>query len=1556
MNSRFQFDVFIDHAATDAPWIRDSLLPRLEAVGLRVGVDFRDFEVGRSSSENRARLLGESQWTLLVLTPAWLKGEWTGLEAVLNQSEDPAALLRQFLPVMLEKCELPKVLAPLLHTDLTDVRRRPRELNRLADSLRKSISLRAKSPEKDISAAAAGDSDAVSERYVPPHGVSLAWEKPIGGRPRVVGWSSNGNILAVYGEIGSAYVFNKNGVPRPGIDGWRGDLGASSEFAWSPVRSLLAAVVHDRIMFYEPSRGEVRWEVAKPLPASREAAWTIAWKPDGTALALANEYGEIYVASLVRFDLKRLAKLRGGISSLSWSMDGTRLAASLRSNISVVDASSGEVLVRAGIAQVNRSLWLAEGLVVSVGDGTIRVFDDDTLRQVHALEGHEQSVGPLAVSSDGRILASGSLDDTVRLWRCDRWEQVGVLGAMASTTNALSVSRDNLLAMGGVGRESIRVWKMDVDRLLADSASSLAVYYRNAKAVLVGDSSVGKSGLGLVLSAQSYKATDSTHGRRVWNFETSQVELEGNRRETRETFLWDLAGQPGYRLIHQLHLDDVAVALVVFDAKSETDPFAGVGHWERALRTAVRVQGSGAPPLRKFLVAARTDRSGIAATKERIEAKVKDLGFDGYFETSAREGWGIEELKSALRDAVSWDKLPQVSSTELFRSIKEFLVEEKKSGRLLGSTEDLYFSFVRQQGHQDAERDQFNICLGRLESRDLIRRLSFGGLVLLQPEYLDAYASAIVNEAKAEPDGLGSINEQKVLQAGFRISKDERISDAERERLLLVATVEDMVRREIALREHEQDGTQLVFPSQLTRENPDLPEAKGKAVVFSFEGPTQNIYATLAVRLSHSQVFARKEMWRNAVVFNARIGGGCGVALREYGEGRGDLIIFFDAATRPETRLLFEEYVESHLRGRAIPQSIFRRPVVGCLDCGTEVSTEVVEKRLARGYDTLSCPVCDKRVSLHSDVPSGLRQTLELAEMDRAADDARDREAALLSAAAALSTAEFSRWLGSSNATLVIAFVSMRTSSPPGREIGQVEAERQRQVRFEQVRLLVRDNAGYEVKELGSSLLIGFRTVGQAFAFTLKLRASLEASVALRVAMDADDVSPTEKDTFSRIVTQVARMEAQASEGRVWISNRVRQALDAGASPSPLQWTKHDGSALAAVTGGHALWSADLDLPVVVPVLETIRRPEPAVRVTIVLEAEAGGADRIGESATWLVNKLGGKVLQSKRVQRTMTLEYDCSDLGELLRLAENGLLDGMLGEVGARSVREILADGACLYEEMPIVDPSPFRLKSVDTATIEGLIGKVDVVLMTTTPIEREAVLSAMSPLSKRKALLEGPFNNITYRLGRFGRYSAAHVESTMGTTGRAGATLTVSDVIKDFQPKAIIVPGIAFGIDRKKQRLGDVLVAESVFPYELRREGESSIYRGQELPCGSILSERFLSGSRSWIQHRPSGLVKVHSGLVLSGEKLIDNKAFRDQLLSEFPTARGGEMEGVGVYASGIRSRVETILVKAICDWADGHKNDRAQPFAAKMAVSLVHHVLSKPDVLRALGATES
>ncbi len=463
--------------------------------------------------------------------------------------------------------------------------------------------------------------------------------------------------------------------------------------------------------------------------------------------------------------------------------------------------------------------------------------------------------------------------------------------------------------------------------------------------------------------------------------------------------LWDLAGQPGYRLIHQLHLGEVAVALVIFDSHSETDPFAGVAYWAHALQLSEHIRGSSALPIKKFLVAARIDRGSKSVSRERIDKLVQELGFNRYFETSAKEGWNIKDLREAIKDAIDWEMLPKVTSTDLFQRIKAFLVAEKEDGRLLSTYDDLYRTFIRFGGNLSQINnldEHFETCFGRMESQGLIRRLSFGTLVLLQPELLDTYASALVNAVRDEPDGLGSISEEKVRVGNFFIPKEERLSNKEEEKLLLIAMVEDLLRYEIALREQSDDGSYLIFPSQSTRENPDLPDPAGKEVDFSIEGPVQNIYATLSVRLSHSGLFFKRELWKNAIIYTTKIGGTYGLLLNNLGEGRAELTLFFDKIAKEEMRFHFEEFVHTHLLRKALPERVKRRRIFICSECSFLVTDQLVRIRNQRGLNWLNCPGCDKQISLldHEELLIAAPSSRVL-EMDRTADNQRELEVAV---------------------------------------------------------------------------------------------------------------------------------------------------------------------------------------------------------------------------------------------------------------------------------------------------------------------------------------------------------------------------------------------------------------------------------------------------------------------------------------------------------------------------------------------------------------------------------
>ena len=113
------YDAFISYSSQDGDWVRQTLLPRLERAGLRICIDFRDFDIGAPSLVNMENAVERSRKTLLVLTPAWLASEWTAFEALLIQTKDPAGQRQRILPLLVERCELPGRLGIFTYLNMT---------------------------------------------------------------------------------------------------------------------------------------------------------------------------------------------------------------------------------------------------------------------------------------------------------------------------------------------------------------------------------------------------------------------------------------------------------------------------------------------------------------------------------------------------------------------------------------------------------------------------------------------------------------------------------------------------------------------------------------------------------------------------------------------------------------------------------------------------------------------------------------------------------------------------------------------------------------------------------------------------------------------------------------------------------------------------------------------------------------------------------------------------------------------------------------------------------------------------------------------------------------------------------------------------------------------------------------------------------------------------------------------------------------------------------------------------------------------------------------------
>lgn len=259
----------------------------------------------------------------------------------------------------------------------------------------------------------------------------------------------------------------------------------------------------------------------------------------------------------------------------------------------------------------------------------------------------------------------------------------------------------------------------------------------------------------------------------------------------------------------------------------------------------------------------------------------------------------------------------------------------------------------------------------------------------------------------------------------------------------------------------------------------------------------------------------------------------------------------------------------------------------------------------------------------------------------------------------------------------------------------------------------------------------------------------------------------------------------------------------------------------------------------------------------------------------------------------------------------------------------------------------------------LKGVLDTINLLIVTANSIETYQVRQVLKPIAGYQDVLKVPHGMQTYFIGTFGEYAAIHVQcGDMGTMRAAASIPTVMNAIDDWQPKVVLMIGVAMGVDEEKQNIGDVLVAETIVPYEIQRLSANGINQRNEIVApGPTLLNRFKNVT-DWSNpiNEDGSIAKILNGQILSGEKLIDNLKEKTKILRRFKNAIGAEMEGAGVYAACRNKQVsEWILIKGICDYGDGNKGvdkGNRQNKAAQSATSLCLKVFSSRIGFKPIG----
>jgi WD40 repeat protein len=961
MPANFQYDVFLSHASQDKPRVR-RLAERLRDAGLRVWFDEWAIEPGDDVTLAIERGLGASRVQVLCLSPTALGSDWVALERSTVLFRDPTNADRRFIPLLLADCELPDTLRRYRAIDYRE------ETEAAFDELLAACRPEPEGPPLVPGPRAPEEPEplAVLERTLTGH-TEWVWSVAV---------SPDGTWAASGSDDRTVRIWDlESGGCRATLEGHTGSV---RSVAITPDGELLSGSEDSAVCLWDT--------VAKHQSRIRGfgKGWVAYIQSVGdetqilTCIVKSDEYvGKVVLWALGSGEDSWIAQQNSVPWSVSVSQKLGQVVCGLgNGEMPILNLETGEHLATLmGHSGAVNSVQIApDGRFAVSGseDKTVKVWDLEAGSCVGTLEGHQGGVFSVAISPDGGLIAStGFTDESVRLWD---WESRACFQVIENEEKAspisVTFSPDGARLVVGTTEGPIYVYRFTGVR--GAPPAEVTRRYVNAKVVLIGEGSVGKTSLAHRLVEDRYVVRDRTHGMNVWPLDLPPHPGplpqggEGGVWDEREALLWDLAGQEDYRLIHRLFLEETALALLLINPQKD-NPFAEAGDWLKALETAARRDAA------RLLVFSQIDVGGMKISDIKIERFREAHGFAGWLATSAKTGENCSDganegrpsrLKQLIAASIPWERLPWTATPRLLAELKRAVMAMRDEAdiRLLRFPELAQRLAQALPGERFDEAD-VRTAVTLLANHGLAMPFKFGDLVLLQPELLNGYAGAIIRAARAHKDEIGCVPEDAIYDLGFDFTGVDRLKHRSDEDLLLRAMVQTFLERSLCIAEETSEGRHLVFPSQYRREK-EIPWEPDVFVSYTFRGEWQTVWTTLVVRLWYSQQFEHRELWRNAAEFQSPRGHLLGLKIDpRQGEGEATISLFFDLKTPDELKVIFIEYVHRHLARYGADVMRDRRYV--CPSCDKRVTDlDAVRERLAAGKTFIYCQRCDDKVQL----------------------------------------------------------------------------------------------------------------------------------------------------------------------------------------------------------------------------------------------------------------------------------------------------------------------------------------------------------------------------------------------------------------------------------------------------------------------------------------------------------------------------------------------------------------------------------------------------------------
>lgn len=97
-------------------------------------------------------------------------------------------------------------------------------------------------------------------------------------------------------------------------------------------------------------------------------------------------------------------------------------------------------------------------IAIAARNNSIKILNSKTGELLRTLYGHSNPIRSIAISANGKVIASGGYDSTVRVWDLSTGALIGVLSSHLKAVNCVSLSSDGQLIASGSDDGTVKIW------------------------------------------------------------------------------------------------------------------------------------------------------------------------------------------------------------------------------------------------------------------------------------------------------------------------------------------------------------------------------------------------------------------------------------------------------------------------------------------------------------------------------------------------------------------------------------------------------------------------------------------------------------------------------------------------------------------------------------------------------------------------------------------------------------------------------------------------------------------------------------------------------------------------------------------------------------------------------------------------------------------------------------------------------------------------------------------------------------------------------------------